>query len=190
MRVQTFAAALLVASTVPLMGQSSVAGAPETFVVNAQAKGGGDTAAAAHFEIRVTSYTSDREQKVVTDALKSGGYAAFLTALRKAPEVGYVEIDGKKTTIRFARQTPVDKNRTVVLVTDKPLFFVGGASVDAKPRAGYEVALFELKMDASGIGAGTMAAAARVKPGGETGVVVDDYADAPIRLTSIMRKVG
>ena len=133
MRVQTFAVALLVASAIPLMGQSSVSGAPETFVVNAQAKGGGgDTAAAAHFEIRVQSYTSDREQKVVTDALKSGGYAAFLTALRKAPDVGYVEIDGKKTTIRFARQTPVDKNRTVVL-TDKPLFFVGGASVDAGP---------------------------------------------------------
>ena len=75
MRVQTFAVALLVASAIPLMGQSSVSGAPETFVVNAQAKGGGgDTAAAAHFEIRVQSYTSDREQKVVTDALKSGGF--------------------------------------------------------------------------------------------------------------------
>ena len=39
MRVQTFAVALLVASTAPLMGQSSVSGAPETFIVNAQAKG-------------------------------------------------------------------------------------------------------------------------------------------------------
>jgi len=34
-----------------------------------------------------------------------------------------------------------------------------------------------------------MAAAARVKPGGETGVQVDDYADQPIKLTGVARKI-
>ena len=34
-----------------------------------------------------------------------------------------------------------------------------------------------------------MAAAARVKPGGETGVVIDQYADQPIKLVSVRREI-
>ena len=34
-----------------------------------------------------------------------------------------------------------------------------------------------------------MAAAARVKPGGETGVQIDDYADEPIKLVTVSRKI-
>jgi hypothetical protein len=33
-----------------------------------------------------------------------------------------------------------------------------------------------------------MAAAARVKPGGEAGVTVEDYADKPIKLVTVVRK--
>ena len=36
---------------------------------------------------------------------------------------------------------------------------------------------------------GTMAAAARVKPGGPTGVQIDDYAEKPIVLQSISRAI-
>ena len=64
------------------------------------------------------------------------------------------------------------------------MFFVGGGSTDAKPRAGYEVAVIQLIVDDIGLGSGTMAGAARVKPGGETGVVIDQYADQPIKLGS------
>jgi hypothetical protein len=63
-----------------------------------------------------------------------------------------------------------------------------GGAVDAKPRAGYEVAVIQMHMDDVGLGSGTMAAAARVKPGGETGVVIDDYAAEPIKLVTINRK--
>ena len=33
-----------------------------------------------------------------------------------------------------------------------------------------------------------MAAAARVRPGGETGVQIDDYAEVPISLVKVTRK--
>lgn len=41
----------------------------------------------------------------------------------------------------------------------------------------------ELQLDDQGSGTGTMAAAARVRPSPDGGVVLDDYAEAPIRLT-------
>jgi hypothetical protein len=75
----------------------------------------------------------------------------------------------------------------ISIVTDKPVAFIGGARTDAKPRAGYDVAVAQFTVDRAGKGTGTMAAAARVKPGGETGVRIDDYAEAPVKLSVTAR---
>ena len=91
-------------------------------------------------QIQIQRYTPDFDRKSVETALKGGGYPAFLTALRKAPEVGSVGIGDQKFAIRYAREQKTAKGRTIVVVTDKPVFFVGGGRADAKPRAGYEVA--------------------------------------------------
>jgi len=100
---------------------------------------------------------------------------------------GWLEKDGEKFVIRWARDVPTDKGRTLTFVTDTPVFFVGAGKKDAKPTAGYEVAVLELTLDKTGKGTGRMAAAARVKPGGETGVRIDVYADALVTLTATAR---
>jgi hypothetical protein len=165
-------------------------GAPETFTANIDARGAAGGAAAATIEIDVQRYTPEADRTAVEAALKTGGYAAFLTALRKAPQVGSVSFADRKWAIRWARERPSGKySRTVVVITDEPIFFVGGGRPDAKPREGYEVALIEFEVDNVGMGRGTMTAAARVKPGGETGVRIEDYADKPIRLVTVVRKI-
>jgi hypothetical protein len=163
-------------------------GAPETFSANAQVKAAAG-AIAATIQIHIQRYTPDFDRTAVETALKGGGYPAFLTALRKAPEVGSVAVGDQKFPIRWAREQKTAKGRTIVVVTDTPVFFVGGGRTDAKPRAGYEVAVIQLLVDDVGLGSGTMAAAARVKPGGETGVQIDDYADEPIKLVTVTRKM-
>jgi hypothetical protein len=160
---------------------------PETFTANAQVKGPGG-AAATTIRIQIDRYTPDFDRKSVEGALKGGGYPAFLTALRKAPSVGTVGIGDQQFAIRYARQQPAAKDgRTIVLVTEKPVFFVGGGATDAKPRAGYEVAVLRFEVDSIGLGAGSMAAAARVKPDGEGGVQLDDYASEPIKLVTVRK---
>jgi hypothetical protein len=161
-------------------------GAPETFGARAQAENAAGAAVSAPILIHVERYTPDFDRKVVEDALKYNGYPGFLPALRKAPDVGYVELGGRKFTIRWARQTVSDTGRTIVVITDKPVAFLGGGPT--KSRAGYEVALIQVKVDNHGNGTGTMAAAARVKPGGETGVQIDDYAETPIALVNVTRQ--
>ena len=163
-------------------------GAPETFSANAQVKAGAGSLAAT-IQIHIQRYTPDFDRTAVETALKQGGYPGFVTALRKAPEVGSVTAGDQKFPIRWARELKTDKGRTIVVVTDKPMFFVGGGRTEAKPRAGYEVAVIQLLVDEIGLGTGTMAAAARVKPGGETGVQIDDYADEPIKLVTVSRKI-
>ena len=170
-------------------GAPKVWTAPETFVAKAEARAGATAVASAPLTIQIDSYTKDADRKVMEEALRVGGYPGFLTALRKAPPVGYVQAGDKKFTVRWAKQVPDGLGRTISVVTDAPIFFVGGGNPDAKPRAGYELAVLQLKMDSSGVGEGTMAAAARVKPGGDTGVVIDQYADQPIKLMSVRREI-
>jgi hypothetical protein len=181
--------ALVVVATVSGTAQTARrnVGAPETFSANATAVKSGSAAASATIQIHIERYTPDFDRTAVETALKTGGYPAFLTALRKAPDVGYVQHGDAKTIIRWARQTDAPKGRRIVVVTEKPIFFLGGGSADAKPRAGYEVAVIEMNVDDVGLGTGTMAAAARVKPGGEAGVQIDDYAETPIKLATVRR---
>jgi hypothetical protein len=186
-RIPYFVLACLVLMTAASNAQR-VMTAPETFTANAHVKGPVG-AAVAVIQIHIQQYSPDHERTAVESALKFGGYPAFLTALRKAQEVGYVTHGDQKYAIRFARELKTATGRTIAVVTDRPIFFVGGGAIDAKPRAGYEVAVIQMTMDAAGLGRGTMAAAARVKPGGETGVQIDDYAVDPVKLEAIMRKI-
>ncbi len=159
---------------------------PETFIANAQVQGQ-DTGASAKVTIHIEKYTDERDRNAMTEALRLGGYPGFLPVLRKAPEVGYVEMSGRKVPVRWARQQPTDKGRSISVVTDGPLLFVGGGSVNAKPREGFELAIIQMDVDSIGLGSGTMAAAARVKPGGPTGVQIDDYSEQPVKLATVRK---
>jgi hypothetical protein len=141
-------------------------------------------------EVRVSRYTPDFDRKTVEEALRLGGYPRFVTTLRNAPEVGQLVLGGGQPyAIRYARVKVEAGNRTIVVVTDRPVFFVtGGRAADTKPRAGYEVAVVEIRLDGTGQGRGTMAAAARVRPDGDGGVLLDDYAEQPITLTNVVRQ--
>jgi hypothetical protein len=182
---------LLLAAHTELGAQSArpTTGAPEIFNATASAKTA-KSAISGALEVRVTRYTPDFDRKTVEEALRLGGYPRFLTALRNAPEVGQLVLgDGQPYTIRYARETVEAGTRTIIVVTDRPVFFVGTSGAGAaKPRAGFEVAVLQIQLDATGRARGTIAAAARVRPNGDGGVLLDDYADEPIALTNITRK--
>jgi hypothetical protein len=164
---------------------------PEQFSVNAQSTGEAG-ALATTFVISIDRYNTDQEREMLVTALKQGGYPGFLPALRKSPLVGHITADKQQFDLRYAYQkqsaaTATKNGRTIVIVTDKPVYFVGGGKADAKPREGYEVAVAQFDVDDVGLGSGTMAMAARVKPGGPAGVQIDDYADKPVQLTTVRK---
>ena len=170
-------AALIVASPPAVVHAQSY---PRTLAATADAAGPGGSLT-GKLTIHVDHLMTDRDFKRVADALKFGGYPKFLPALRQLPMIGYVEAGGRQVEIKYARVRAADKR--LVIGTDQPIYFVGAGSPEAKPRAGYELAVIELDVDPQGNGQGTMAAAARVKPAADGGVVLDDYATTPIRLS-------
>jgi hypothetical protein len=184
--------ALLLGAPVWVAAQAArpTTGAPEIFSATAQAKSGSG-AVSGTLEVRLTRYTPDFDRKTVEEALRLGGYPRFVTTLRNAPEVGQLVLGGGEPyAIRYARERVEGGGRTIVVVTDRPVFFLGGAREGAKPRAGYEVAVVQIQLDQKGQGKGSIAAAARVRPDGDGGVLLDDYAEQPIALTNITRKAS
>jgi hypothetical protein len=193
LRKSTSSAALILLTLMPPVqkpGDPRRPTAPETFRAHANVTSKEGLAGAMFVDIHVDKYSRDADRDVMTNALKTGGYPALLTAVRNAPAVGTVTIGKDTYTIRWAREQRSGENkRTISIVTDKPMYFVGGGNVNAKPRAGYELAVVQFDIDDAGVGQGTMAAAARIKPGGPNGFIIDDYADQPIKLTSISRSI-
>jgi hypothetical protein len=182
---------LLLAAPVWVRAQATgpAATAPEVFTATAQAKNA-TGAVSGTLEARVSRYTPEFDRGAVEMALRNGGYPGFLTALRKAPEVGQLIVaGGQPFAIRYAREKVEAGARTIVLVTDRPVYFIGGGRGEpTKPREGFEVAVVQIQLDATGKGSGMMAGAARVRPDGDGGVLLDDYAEQPIALTGVARK--
>ena len=191
----TVAGLLLAAAIHPAPGGASgqsknkKASAPEVFRGTAKvstATAGGE----AHVSIEIDRYTDEKDLKAMEQALKSGGSAAFLDALKRAPVAGRFKVGDQTFTIRWARERPSASGRVISVVTDTPVYFVGAGMPDAKPRAGFDVAVVMLNMDSAGVGQGTLALAAKVKPGGTAGVEVEDYASQPVKLVSVMRVIS
>lgn len=192
MRTATIVTALLLGLLASIGAQAvpPATGAPEIFSATAEAKNA-TGAMSGTLEIRLNRYTPDFDRKTVEAALREGGYPRFLLALRNAPEVGQLVLGGGEPfAIRYAREKVEGGGaRTVIVVTDKPVFFISGARPSGtKSRAGYEVAVVQIELESTGQGRGTMAAAARVRPDGDGGVLLDDYAEEPIALTKLTRK--
>ena len=153
---------------------------PFTQTFDATAKS--DTAAvSSRVTIHVDRLMEETRRKKAMDALKYTGYAGFLNVLRALPDIGTIELRSRKVSIRYAHEQQTSTGRRMVLVADKPLFFLGGDR--AKAQAGYELTMVELLFDSDGAVTGRMAGAARVKPSPD-GIVLDDYAGAPVRLAA------
>ena len=144
----------------------------------------GDTSITSKVTIGVDRLMEENRWKRVTDALKHGGYSNFVTALRALPPVGWIQLNARKVEVRYAHEEQRPAGRRLVVVADKPLFVLGDP---AKSRPGFELTVIELNIDASGTITGSMAGAARVKPSLEGGVLLEDYAEALVTLSSTPR---
>jgi hypothetical protein len=186
-RVRALTASLVLIVPVVLAGsQSWKNSAPESFRANGQilATPGG---VAASMTIQIDRYTTDADHQALVAALNGGDNAAFLAALRNAPVVGALKIGDRTIALRWARERPQGEGRRIAAMTDAPVYFLGAGAADAKPTAGFDVAVLEFTLDSIGLGNGTMAAAARVKPGGPSGIQIDDYAGKRITLVTVTR---
>ena len=124
---------------------------PLTLAASAQVTKGATTITTT-LTIRVERPMNGTFRTRVIDALKFGGYPNFLQG---APPAAGHRHDRARWRARWSCVTRTrnlrEKGSRLVLAADSPMFFLGSQE---RPRAGYELTLVELTLDAKGSGKG------------------------------------
>lgn len=181
-RITLIVATLAAAVTVTAGLDAGVEPYPRDIVVTTEYKTE-QTTMTSRMTVHVERLMREVNHERLLTALRQGGYQSFLPLFQRLPVVGYVQLEQRKVDLRYARSQATEDGERLILLTDGPLYFIGGGAPDAKSRGGYALSIIDLHLDASGAGSGTMAAAARVKPDASGNVVMDDYAETPITLS-------
>lgn len=164
-------------------------GKPEIYNATAELKTAAGATVTAPVVVSIERWTTDADRDKVRDVLKAGGTSALQKKIAGMPAVGYLQVGQTKTPLHFARALPVGEGKVVTVSTAKPIFHIGAGAADAKPKAGYDVALVIFEVNGKGAGdAGDFAPAAKVKLDDKSGLVVEDYGVEAVRLMRITRK--
>jgi len=166
-------------------GSASAQAGRETFKATATVKTASAATTTAPVTITVDRKMSESEADTLKAAFTAGGAAALRKALAGVPPTGSLQLGGgAPTPTRLTIERPTDKGRLLTIVTDKPVLFLGAGVPGAKPKEGYDFAVVDLEIDATGAGSGTLAPAAKItlKQGAFT---VEDYASELVKLTGV-----
>ena len=166
-------------------GSADAQAGRETFKATATVKTASAATTTAPVTITVDRKMTEKEADALKAAFTAGGAAALRKALAGVPPTGSLQLGGgAPTPTRLTIERPTDKGRLLTIVTDKPVLFLGAGVPGAKPKEGYDFAVVDLEIDATGAGSGTLAPAAKItlKQGAFT---VEDYASELVKLTGV-----
>lgn len=147
----------------------------------------GTSGRAQTVEIEITRWSTDAERDRMITLLKDKGQDALLKALQDAPKVGYIRTpDSLAYDLHFAREREWgDGGRRIFLATDRPIGFWEASN---RPRSlDYPLTLIEMRLNHDGKGEGKLTVAAKAGIEADT-LVLENYADQPVRLTEVTRE--
>ena len=156
----------------------------ETFTATASVKSP-DASATSKTTIGIERFSTEAERSAVMKALKDGGTAAVRPVLSGMKDSGYIELGQRRTPIKYAFARPTGSGRLITVVTADPILFLGAGVPESKPRAGYDLGVAILTVDASGKGEGELAPAAKVKMNEAGAIVIDDYGAEKVWLKDV-----
>jgi hypothetical protein len=160
----------------------------ETFSATATVKTVGGVEATAPVVVVVTRPTTEAERATVVDALKKGGTAGVVQAIKTMPDAGYIEVGGTKTTLKYAYIRPSSGGRLVTVVAPAPIVKLGAGLPNAQSKAGFDLALAVLEVKDAGAGSGELAPAAKVKLNDAGALQTEDYGSAAVMLSNVRVK--
>jgi hypothetical protein len=115
----------------------------------------------------------EAERLAVVEQVKSNPDSAK-SVLAGKPQLGLIEADDRRVPIRYAYASPLDAGENIIVVSDEPLGFIGGAKKGAPAKKGFDLTYAMITMKASGTGKGEIGPAAKIK-------WMESGAPAPVR---------
>ena len=186
-RSRMIGAVVIAATVLTMTAAPSAQGAGEAFTATAAVKAASGATASAPVTLTLDRAMPQAEADTLTAAFKTGGAAGLRKALTGVPPTGRVQIgSGPATPTRLTIERTTSDGRLLMIVTDRPLAFLGAGMPGAKAKEGYDFAVIEMVIDAKGNGTGTIAPAAKLKMNGGA-LVVEDYATEVVQLTAVKK---
>jgi hypothetical protein len=152
---------------------------PQTITANAKAVDGVTTITST-ITITIDRLVEPSRRDRLLEGLNRDGYQGFMDVIWTLPTIGSIATQRARVDVKYAWETQIQNRRRLVVVADKPLFFLPD---DNQSRQGYDLTVVELQFDDRGAATGTMAGAARVKPSPDEGIALQDYGLVPVQLT-------
>ena len=162
------------------------------FAVNMSTVAPGTTAV---MDIRVTSWSTQKEREQLLGTAVEKNSDALLRALQKMPKHGRMSIPGWRGPdphnarlgwdLRYAFNTPLeDGGQRITIATDR---YIGMWEAREQPRTiDYPFTLIEIRLDQSGKGTGKMAVATKIEfDKKKQQLVLENYASEPVRLNEV-----
>jgi hypothetical protein len=114
--------------------------------------------------------TPDAERLAIVEQVKSNPDSAK-SVLADKPQLGVIEAGDRRVAIRYASVTPLDDGQNLIVISDEPMGFIGGAR---KSKKGFDLTYAMISVKASGEGKGEIGPAAKIK-------WMESGAPAPVR---------
>jgi hypothetical protein len=160
----------------------------ETFAALASVTTIDGVTATAPVTIVVHRWSTNPDRDALAAAIRAGGSAQARALLLARADVGAIHLAGTTTAIKHAHGRPTDVGRVVTVVTAEPILFAGGSLPRPRPRAGYDLGVVWLDLDAYGSGEGELAPAATVRLDVRGAVATEDYGAEVVRLINVVRQ--
>lgn len=112
----------------------------------------------------------DEERLATAEQVKSNPDSAK-SVLAGKPQLGTIEAEDRRVPIRFAHVSPLDDGENLIVISDEPMGFIGGAK---KSKKGFDLTYAMISVKASGQGKGEIGPAAKIK-------WMESGAPAPVR---------
>jgi hypothetical protein len=145
----------------PALSQETNSSTQDAFSAVAMGTGGAAAARSAHFDVRITRYTTDDEIKQLAQLLKDKGQDALRQALEKLTAGRVVPVGSTGNDIAVARKRQVGKDTLITIVTARNMPFIelwrGGRTKD------YPFGFLQLKLNEKGEGDGQIMVAAKIR---------------------------
>lgn len=184
--VASLMAVLAVFSALPLSAQDEQV--DERFSMVVQASGSGASGTRTSADVDVTRWSTAAEREVLREALAEGGSEALWEAIRQQAPTGSFGVQGEERgfRLRYAEDLPQpDGGRLIILAADRPIEIEGVADYEAS--AEHRITMIELRLDASGAGAGYMSLGAELAFEGGN-LIIKNSETRPFELTNVKRR--
>ena len=162
--------------------------AEETFTATAEAKNAAGAVRTAPLTITYAALSTPAQRDALFAALKTGGSEAARKVLLGMKDIGTIQAPKKTVAVKYAFARPVGSGRMVTVIAAEPMAALKSDLSNTAPKAGFDLTIALLVLDAQDKGTGEFTPAAKMKIREDGAITTEDSTTETIWLKGVSKK--